>query len=149
MENKDLKKVFGSIAKENGYTTAFGIWYRESDECIFTFSLQKSDYENSFYINLKSFIRGAFEQEYKIEKSIKNDTGDIFRRTPNEYNKYLNFESDLSDEERISGLRSLFIEFINPFAQKALEKKGILNLAENGEISLLPAVKGELEKLMK
>ncbi len=149
MEDKDLKKVLGSIAKGNGYNTAFGIWYKESNECIFTLSLQKSNYENTFYLNLKSFIKGAFDINYKIEKSLKNDTGDIFRRIPKEYDKYLNCEIDLSHEERINGLENLFKKFINPFSQKALEKGGILILAENGDVSLLPAVKEELEKLMK
>lgn len=147
MESKDLKKKFGIIAKNNEFNTALGIWYKESQECIFTISFQKSNYENLFYINLKIFIKGIFGIDYKIDKSIKNDTGDIFLRTPKEYDNYLNFEIEISDNERINGLRKLFVEFINPFVEKALKKEKIFELEKEGKLLILPAVKEELEKM--
>lgn len=147
MESKELKKRFGEIAKENDYNTAFGIWYKESSECLFILSLQKSNYSNLFYLNLKIFIQGAFETTYKIDKELKNDTGDIFRRSPKEYDQYFDFEVELSDDDRINGLKKLFADFINPFSEKALERNGILQLEETSEIALLPAVKEELEKM--
>ncbi|WP_183147931.1 hypothetical protein [Chryseobacterium nematophagum] len=45
----------------------------------------------------------------------------------------------------MNGLESLFREFVNPFAEKALEKNGILSLAENGKVELLDSVEEELK----
>ncbi len=148
MESKDLKKTFGIIAKNNEFTSTLGIWYKESQDCIFTISLQKSNYETLFYVNLKIFIKDIFGIEYKIDKSIKNDTGDIFLRTPKEYNNYFNFEIEIPHDERTEGLRRLFAEFINPFSEKALKKEKIFDLEKEGKILILPAVKEELEKMI-
>lgn len=147
MESKDLKKVLGKIAADNGYSTAHGIWYKESTDCIFTLSLQKSNFGNYFYLNLKIFIRGIFGKEYKIDKALKNDVGDIFRRSPKEYDQYLDFDIELADDSRISSIKKLFQEFINPFVENALKIEGIFELEKSGEVFLLPAVKGELTKL--
>ena len=50
----------------------------------------------------------------------------------------------MDDDKRKEKLEQLFSEFIVPFSDKALSKSGIRELAEKGEITLLPAVKEEL-----
>jgi hypothetical protein len=50
----------------------------------------------------------------------------------------------MDDEKRKADLAKLFSDFIVPFTDKALSKSGIRELAEKGEIFLLPAVKIEL-----
>ncbi|MBO4232715.1 DUF4304 domain-containing protein [Riemerella anatipestifer] len=149
MESKDFKKVFGNIAKENYFTSSIGIWYKDSDRIIVTLSLQKSNYGDYFYLNIKIFIKGIFGIEYKIDKSLKNDTGDIFLRSPKEYDEYFNFENNLIDDERINGVIKIFNDFINPFTQRALKIEGIKALAEEQKIILLPDVQLELEKMIK
>ena len=52
----------------------------------------------------------------------------------------------MNDEERNTDLIKLFSDFIVPFTDKALLKSGIKELAEKGEITLLPAVREELYK---
>lgn len=56
----------------------------------------------------------------------------------------LNFDEPMDDEKRKEKLEQLFGEFIVPFADKALSKSGIRELAEKKVITLLPAVKEEL-----
>lgn len=34
MNSKDFKKLFGEVAKSNGFESAFGGWFRDSAECI-------------------------------------------------------------------------------------------------------------------
>lgn len=148
MESKDLKKVFGNIAKESGFSNKFGGWYRESEKSIVTLSLQKSNYADYFYLNIKIFIHGIFSQKYIIDKYlIKNHLGNIFLRSPKEYDEYFNFENNLIDDERINGIIKIFNDFINPFTQRALTIEGIKALAEEQKIVLLPAVQLELEKM--
>jgi len=146
MESKKFKKLFSEIAKSNGFESAFGASYKESTECIIVLDLQKSNYGNYFEMNIKIYIQGLFGKNYiKNKDLVKKDTGDIFRRQPLEFKSFFDLDISIDDENRKEGLTQLFGEFVMPFTKAALSKLGIKKLAENGEITLLPAVKEELE----
>lgn len=148
MENKDFKKLFGSIANEFGFESAFDGWFKESEECIMALGLQKSGYGNYYYLNIKIYIQGVFGKNYiKSKDLVKKNVGNIFRRQPKEYQAALNLEDSIGDDKRKQELQKLFSNFLVPFSEKALTKSGIRTLFESGEISLLPAVKEELVRL--
>jgi hypothetical protein len=145
MDSKEFKKVFGEVAKSNGFESAFGGWFKESAESIIVLDLQKSNYGDYYEMNIKIYVQGMFGNSYTRNKDlVKKDTGDIFRRQPPEYKDVLDFDTPLDDEKRKERLAKLFSEFIAPFTNRALSKLGIKELAETGEITLLPAVKKEL-----
>jgi len=77
-----------------------------------------------------------------------NDTGDVFRRQPKEYELIFDLETPMEENERKQKLESFFGEFLVPFTNKALTRLGIKELAQNNEIALLPAVKKELNERM-
>jgi hypothetical protein len=78
MDSKEFKKVFDDKAKINGFSKAFGGWYKETGECIAILELQKSTFADCFYLNIKIFIQGAFERTYKPNKDlIKSSMGHI------------------------------------------------------------------------
>lgn len=143
MDSKEFKKIFGEVAKSNGFKSAFGGWFKDSAESIVVLELQKSSFSNSSYLNIKVFIQGAFERTYTPNKDlIKSSIGHITNQIRDK--EILDFDTSMDDEERKGKLEQLFSEFIVPFADKALSKSGIRELAEKGEIFLLPAVKIEL-----
>lgn len=145
MDSKEFKKVFGEVAKSTGFESAFGGWFRESAESIIVLDLQKSNYGDYYEMNIKVYVQGMFGNNYTRNKDlVKKDTGDIFRRQPPEYKDVLDFDTPVDDEKRRERLAKLFSEFIVPFTNRALSKFGIKELAEKGEITLLPAVKKEL-----
>ncbi|MES2389559.1 MAG: DUF4304 domain-containing protein [Bacteroidota bacterium] len=145
MDNKEFRKLFGITAKYNGFESAFGGWFRESMECIIVLSLQKSNLGDYFDLNIKIFIKGIFGYSYVINKDlIKNDTGDVFRRQPQEYSEVFNLDARMDEAERKNKLEILFGKFINPFTDKSLLISGILEQAEMSEVALLPAVKAAL-----
>ncbi len=98
-------------------------------------------------VDIKTYVQGTFGNHYVKSKSLLRDIGDISRREPKEFEAALDLEQQMGDEERRQKLESLFQSFIVPFSEKALTKYGINELAEKGEIHLLPAVKEELKKL--
>jgi hypothetical protein len=51
----------------------------------------------------------------------------------------------MDDDIRKKGLKELFQNHIIPFTDKTLSKSGIRELADKGEITLLPAVIEELK----
>ena len=143
MDSKEFKKIFGEVAKANEFESAFGGWFRESAESIIVLELQKSSFSNSNYLNIKVFIQGAFERTYTPNKDlIKSSTGHITNQIRDK--EILDFDNSMNNDNRKEELEQLFSEFIVPFADKALSKSGIKELAEKGEITLLFAVKEEL-----
>lgn len=145
MDNKEFKTVFNEIARKNNFSKAFGGWFRESAECIVVLDLQKSNFSNLYYLNIKIYVQGMFGNTYVQSKDlVKKDVGDIFKRQPPNYNNLFDFNTQVDDLRRQEWLERLFNEFIDPFANKALSKTGIRELSEKGEVYLLPAVRKEL-----
>lgn len=145
MDSKEFKKTFGEVAKSNGFESAFGGWFKDSAESIVLLDLQKSNFGDYYEMNIKIFIQGMFGNRYSRSKNlVKRDVGNIFRRQPSEYKSVFDFDEPMNDEKRKADLAKLFRDFIVPFTDKALSKSGIRELADKGEITLLPAVKDEL-----
>ncbi|MDR1682139.1 MAG: DUF4304 domain-containing protein [Candidatus Symbiothrix sp.] len=145
MDSKEFKNIFDTVAKANDFEKAFGGWFKESSECIIVLDLQKSNFGDYYELNIKIFVQGIFGNKYvKSKDLVKKHTGDIFTRQPNDYKDVLDFDTSMDDEKRKEKLESLFSEFVVPFANKALSRIGLKELAEQEKIFLLPAVKEEL-----
>ncbi len=146
MDSREFKnKLFDSEAKANGFEKAFSGWIKESAECIAVLELQKSNYGNYSELNIKIYIQGIFGNQYKKSKElIKKDIGDIFTRAPHNYKDTFDFDKIMDDDLRKERLSSLFKEFIVPYTEKTLTVEGIKQLAKQGDIFLLPAIKEEL-----
>ncbi len=78
MESRDFKRLFSSVAKQSGFDFAFGGWFKETPECLIALHLQKSNFDNVFYINIKIYIQNILGRVYiKSKKLISRDVGDI------------------------------------------------------------------------
>ena len=144
MESKELKKVFDQIAKANGFEKSFGSWFKKSDDCIAVIKLQKSSFGNSYYINIKVFIQGVFEESYVPNKDlIKSGIGHINQQIRDL--DILDFDVSIDNNDRIKRTGSLFSESIAPFVNMSLSKISIKDSYHQGEIFLLPAVKEKLD----
>jgi Domain of unknown function (DUF4304) len=148
MNSKEFKNLFGQMAKTNGFSSAFGGWYKQSEECIAVLELQKSNFGDVYLLNIKILIQGAFETDFKITKDlIKRPMGHIDESATPKYNSIFDFDEPMEDSVREEKLHDCFKNHIMPFTNKALTRAGIRKMAEAGETYLLPAVKEELEKL--
>ncbi|WP_228450865.1 DUF4304 domain-containing protein [Chryseolinea soli] len=147
MDSRDFKTMFGDVAKESGFESAFGGWWKESSETIVVLDLQKSNFNNLYYLNIKIYVQGISGKRYTRSKNlVKKDVGDIFRRQPPAYSSVLDIDPAENDSMRKDKLEKMFLEFLVPFADKALSKSGIVELAEKAEIYLPPAVKAWLSQ---
>ena len=142
MESKEFKKVFEKVAKANNFEKAFGGWFKESTECIVVLCLQKSNFGDYYELNIKIFIQGMSGNKYTRSKDlVKKNVGDVFTRQPSDYSNVLDFDISMDEGKRIEKLESLFRGFIVPFTDMALSRLGLRELAKEGKIFLLPAVK--------
>lgn len=145
MESNDFKKLFGEIAKEYDFKRAYEGWFKEFPEIIQVLDLQKSNYGNYYYLNIKLYIQGVFGSKYvKSKQLVKIDGGDVFLRQPDNYSNLLDLDAPLEKNERKEGLRRMFNEFIMPFSNKTTTKEEIKELHRKGDLFILPAVKKEL-----
>ena len=148
MNLKVLKRTFAEITKSIGLETKFGGFVKETEEVIIVLSFQKSNYSSQVYLNIKLYIQGVFGKNYQLSREmVVNDVGDVFRRAPKDYDQIFDLGSDLPDNERIEYLKKFIDEFLSGFIQQTSTVKGIMSLAEKGELFLFPAVKSELEKI--
>ena len=131
MESKEFKKVFEKVAKANNF-----------EKAIVVLCLQKSNFGDYYELNIKIFIQGMSGNKYTRSKDlVKKNVGDVFTRQPSDYSNVLDFDISMDDGKRIEKLESLFREFIVPFTDMALSRLGLRELAKEGKIFLLPAVK--------
>ena len=150
MNLKVLKRSFAEITKSIGLETKFGGFVKETEEVIIVLSFQKSNYSSQVYLNIKLYIQGVFGKNYQLSREmVVNDVGDVFRRAPKDYDQIFDLGSDLPDDERIEYLKKFIDEFLSGFIQQASTVKGIMLLAEQGELYLLPAVKSALKKISR
>ena len=146
MNLKVLKRSFAEITKSIGLETKFGGFVKETEEVIIVLSFQKSNYSSQVYLNIKLYIQGVFGKNYQLSRELVcSDVGDVFRRSPKDYDQIFDLGFDLSDNERIEQLKAFVDEFLSGFIQQASTVKGIMLLAEQGELYLLPAVKRALK----
>lgn len=145
MDKHEFKKKFGEIAKKSSFLFQRGGWFKESNECIFVIDLQKSNYSEKFYLNIKIYIQGYFGTKYHIGKELVSNIGNIFRRQPIEYDTIFDLETMISDAERIHKLELFFRDFLITYSEKVLSKAGIKELYDKGKIFILQPVKEYLE----
>ena len=107
MENKEFKNLFNETAKKNGFASAFGGWFKESNECIAALYLQKSNYGNYYELNIKVFIQGIFGEHYKKSKELKHAVSDILGRQPEEYRDVFDLDSLIEDAIRKKKIRGI------------------------------------------
>lgn len=145
MENKEFKKMFGGIAKENGFSSVYGGWFKEFEDVIQVIDLQKSNYGNYYYLNFKIFIQGMFGRIHiKSKKMVKSEIGNIDARQPDQYSHLLDLEKPLSDSEREASLRELFTNFVVPLSNNTNSKEAIKALHAKGGLYIYGSVLEEL-----
>lgn len=150
MDKIEFKKMLGSIAKNFGFDFLFHVWIKESREVIFMLELQKSNYGNYYYLNLKGYVNGVFMKKHVKDKKLSHSSMEaFFRRPPGCYDLLFDLDILMTDEERQKGIIKMFDEFICHFAQNSLSISGIYDLVNNNELILTTSVKEELDRLIQ
>ena len=144
MKVKDLKGLLAEIGRLHGFEKLNGGWMLERSRCFIFLDLQKSRFGNCFYLNIKAFHQGLFREYTRLDKSFCNETGDVFIRQPNRYDRLFDLDLPVGDQVRRSMMEELFSEVVLPFAEKACSKSGLMEMEKEGRVYLLPEVKRRL-----
>jgi len=145
MNIKEFKLLLDNSSELYGFEKYFGGWIKASTECIAVLELQKSKFGNFYYLNIKIYIKGLFKRNYMPSKElIKNPMGDLTSRETQLRNSTFNLDDPITDEQRKDDLEKILDTIIMPFVNQTSTRSGILELASQNKIFLLPAVKEEL-----
>ncbi len=146
METKIFRRIFKRVALRYGFIFTSGVLHIEFDETITVVDLQKSDYGNYFYLNIKTFIKGSFGLYDSVTSALKKLPGSIFQRCPAVYDEIFDLDLDNSEVDKDKQLSTMFEQYLQPYLVKVRSKRNIIDTYQSDPKSffLLPAVKAEL-----
>ena len=145
-----FKSIFDSIAVKNRWLAVKGGWVhsiKETDECIVSIDLQKSSHAKQFYVNIQIYVQDAFGRRFDRNLQVQNAIPTAFRRLPKDFDDIFDLTSVLNDNERIARMSGVF-RFLEDYAREATSLRGLLKLAENGDIYLIAGVREEMQRLL-
>ena len=70
MNKKEFKKLFSDCSKKHGFEFLHGGWFSETGECIYVMYLQKSNFSENYYLNIKIYVQGSFGNKYTKSKDL-------------------------------------------------------------------------------
>lgn len=149
MEAKVFLKSFSTLLKTFARRSDKGWIFdgNDLDECKIGIVVFRSRWGPHYKFMLKVFIDKVFEQRISEPIDLRQ-VGDVFRgELPSQFD-ILDLESKLSDEQRRVGLKKIVELDIQPFVEKARTIEGVLDMAENKQICLLPAVQLEIWRIL-
>ncbi|MCB0476887.1 MAG: hypothetical protein KDC84_01920 [Crocinitomicaceae bacterium] len=146
MESKEFKILFGKIATDNGYCSAFGAWYKFEDEATVIIKLQKSNYGNYFQLLMKFYYSNVFNHSInKMDKELVNHSvSHLTFSEPKDMRDTFDLDVEISSQQRKANLTELFNIHLNVILEKAKTKNGALEMNEREEVYILPGVKNEI-----
>jgi len=148
MDKKQFISIFGEIAKKHKLESAYGAYFKIFDEIIVVLELQKSNFGNYYYLNIKFFVQGAWGNSFFKSKALaKREMAQVFVRPSEEQLKLFDLDNEIEDELRKEEIEKLFTEFINPIINSAENRKGILKLYDEKKLDLHPPVLDEIRRL--
>ena len=121
MQKKEFKKVLENILAQYGFHYVNKAYYLDNDEIIIVIATQKSNYENSYYINF-GFLIKKVNPEIKYPK---DNACDVFGRFVLDCNgkQYQSMDLDSFNIENLSVSVKNFMEVnIKPVIENGLSK---------------------------
>lgn len=67
MDKTDFKKGVGSVLKTAGFASKSGSWYLSGRESIVVVNIQKSDFDEKFYLNFGVWLRSLGDADFPSE----------------------------------------------------------------------------------
>ena len=118
MNNIEFKKIVQEITSKYGFMYCKKNYYYNSDKIIVVINLQKSNFDNSYYINYGFCVKDI----YNDLQYPKNNECDITGRFLNETNKGIYQLDTMNAEELVVSLEKNILNFIVPVINEGISK---------------------------
>lgn len=148
MDKKQFKELFYSTAKKYDFVYNYGNVYFDKPKMLLVLELQKSNYSELYYCNIKLGVRGWHSKQLVISKEvIKNPSGPFSERAKEEFYHAFDLENNLSDSKREILLNRFFTEQIAYLKSLMDNVNDLIDARESGKIYIHDVGFSELLKL--
>lgn len=134
IDNRKLSTVLNTELKSHGFTKKGSTWYLKKDEIISVLNLQKSNYDNTFFLNIGFWL-------LKIEDidTPKQERCHVLSRAsslwpdgnPRVADLLRISDFDCDEKERIAAIKIFIREKLIPLLQEGSTITGLLTLLAN------------------
>lgn len=129
-----VSRTVDSSLKANNFIKKSGSWYREVDESVMVVNLQKSNYGNTFYINLgvwfKRFGQSQFPKEQQCHIRIR-----LSSLTGEELDNALNLENTaVTEVDRQLTIDGAISQRALPFLSACSTVNGVRSMLSEGRL---------------
>lgn len=115
MTKIELLKLIDAELKPLGYQRKDKTWYKEGEDTIVMFTLDKSQYSNLYYASVHFLLKGiSTEKQPKFYKSHSYFRAEYYM--DEDPKKYFDLENELDKETRIKQIRKLMQKSVSILA---------------------------------
>jgi Domain of unknown function (DUF4304) len=131
MDKKEFKKAISGVLKREGFSNKGQSFFKSGADCIVVLNLQKSDYEDKYYVNLGFWLKEAGEVIFPADNHchIQARLISLFPEYAHAIESGCRLDANLSDF-------SVFIEFLKnsvvPFCNECLTIGSLKEKIEHG-----------------
>jgi hypothetical protein len=125
MEKKEVANIISEILSPIGFKKKGNYWLINGDVITKMVNLQKSEFENSFYINYGYIIKSIPLDNLMMH--VFQRVGSLDDNESTRIKELLNLENNISNEERAKQLKQLIIDKVVLDIQKVNTERDLLN----------------------
>jgi hypothetical protein len=118
MNSIEAKKIIQDISRKYGFEYIKKNYYCESDKTIVVISLQKSNYDNGYYINYSFYVK----ELHGDVRYPKSNECDITGRFLNEMNKGIYYLDMINAEELAMNIEKNITVYLVPVINEGIHK---------------------------
>jgi hypothetical protein len=135
IDKKKLKKQFSDKLKTANFKLKSNAWYKENKENIIVVELQKSNYSESYFLNIAVWLKALGEDQFPKERycHIRMRADSYFTDSGAEIDDTLDFSETELDAEKSASIDRLLLEKVLPLSDKLSSIEGLKVLYRNGE----------------
>ncbi len=135
MDATIFKKIINDEMCRAGYTRKGTNWYRDWPTVISLLNLQKSNYDDLWFINIAFWLKGVGQPKVPPPEHlchVRIRATSAFPNVRSQLEQSCTLNTMISDERRKAILVKIFEETILPFMTKAGCQDGLLNMIKEG-----------------
>jgi hypothetical protein len=134
IDKKKLKKQFSDNLRKSNFKVKSNAWYKSNEENIIVIELQKSNYNESYFLNIAVWLRALGENQFPKERicHIRMRADSYFLDSGAEIADIFDFSETELDAEKSASIDRLLSEKVLPLVEKLSSIEGLKELYKNG-----------------
>ncbi len=136
IDKKKLKQQFADKLNPANFKLKSNAWYKENEENTIVVELQKSNYSESYFLNIAVWLKALGDNQFPKERfcHIRMRADSYFTDSGAEIADTLDFSETELDSEKSASIDRLLLEKVLPLSDKLSSIEGLKELYKKGEL---------------